>query len=339
MLTPAKPAAVLASAVSAEATPTGPPVVRRPDDNVDIEIIDAEQVLATADLELEPDERQARATLQHHLNYMLQLQEGFGLQTPEWMVNATAADVEAAKLKLRSMRPPGQKLEGLRGVVARGEKRLANAQARLEAAELEVIDARAGHAEESLRLEEHRAEMQALVSDLASTAQVFQVDSPAQLPPEIASLNQQIASLNQQLCNQAMVAQQQLELLEVHARQALGVKQVQLNKLIEALTAAGMHQLVDAADPMHVTPMQIAACMAEASIDAVQDTLVMDAALTTAPFIVPTPGGRILLSSGKVAAGLIKGKQLVLTPTDGSGLAAETTAMVRAQESSPYGAR
>ena len=309
------------------ATDMATPVKPQPD--IVIKIIDVEEEMPDADQYPEQDESCSRAALQQYLDRMLLVQESASPLDPEWLTSRTAAEIEATKLRLRNMRPPGRKLEGLRGVVARDEKRLVNAQQRLEAAEQEILDARAGHAEASLRLEEHRTELQALVSELASTAQVFQADSPAQLPPELASLNQQIASLNQQLSNQAMVAQQQLELQAEHARQALGVQQVQINKLVEALSAAGMHHLVDAADPLNVAPKQAAACMAETLLDVIQD--VTDATPALAPLIVPTPCGRVVLSSGKVAAGRPAGKQLVPTPTDGTGLAMETSA-----RTSPY---
>ena len=325
------PPVTQASTPARAATDMATPVKPQPD--IVVKIIDVEEEMPDADQDPEPDESCSRAALQQYLDRMLLVQESASPLDTELVTSHTAAEIVATKLRLRNMRPPGRKLEGLRGVVARDEKRLVNAQQRLEAAEQEILDARAGHAEASLRLEEHRTELQALVSELALIAQVFQADSSAQLPPELASLNQQIASLNQQLSNQAMVAQQQLEqqleLQALHARQALGAQQAQINMLVEALSAAGMHHLVDAADPLNVAPKQAAACMAETLLDAIQD--VTDETPVPAPFIVPTPCGRVVLSSGKVAAGRPAGKQLVLTPTDGTGLSMETTA-----RTSPY---
>ena len=167
----------------------------KPQTDVVIEFIDAEE-MADADQHLEQDEAHSRAALQQYMNRMLLFQESATPLDPEWLTSRTAAEIEATKMKLRSMRPPGRKLEGLRGVVARGEKRVANVHLRFEAAEQEVLEARSGLTEESQHLEENRAALQSLVNELATNAQLFQTVSPAQLPPEIASLNQQIASLN-----------------------------------------------------------------------------------------------------------------------------------------------
>ena len=100
------------------------------------------------------------------------------------------ASVDALKVQIRDKRPPGERLEGLRGAIQRGEQRLLTAKQELAAAVAKV------EAEQEL-LDNRKAEMAALESELLlelSSRTPFRVTTPQAVPPWLCDALAQLAS-------------------------------------------------------------------------------------------------------------------------------------------------
>ena len=97
---------------------------------------------------------------------------------------------EQVKQRLRDGRPLGQRLEGLRGAIQRGEARLLKAQMALQEAQKRVTD-------ETDLLERRQQEMRAmeteLIKDLSHAPSRFRQTSEATVPPWVASKLQYFA--------------------------------------------------------------------------------------------------------------------------------------------------
>ena len=119
------------------------------------------------------------------LSNLLQIQEGFIEEvTPPSIMDPVVAQIETLKLQLRSMRSPGRKLDGLRGVIQRCERRQSKAKIELEEAEALMMEAKTRFDSETIALQEHRRELQQLKEELAPQQLLFHENGHAQLPPE-----------------------------------------------------------------------------------------------------------------------------------------------------------
>ena len=87
------------------------------------------------------------------LSNLLQIQDGFIEEiTPLFITDTVVAQIETLKLQLRSMRSPGRKLDGLRGVIQRCEKCQAQAMLELEEAEALMKEAKGRYDSETIAL-------------------------------------------------------------------------------------------------------------------------------------------------------------------------------------------
>ena len=137
-----------------------------------------------------------KAKLQAQLANLLRIQEGFIVDvTPPVIMDPIAAQIETLKAQLRSMRSPGRKLDGLRGVILRCEKRLSKAVCDLEDAESLVSEAKTRLDEETAALSAHRMELQMLEVVLASQQLLlFRTDALPPKPPEVWLAQQETMS-------------------------------------------------------------------------------------------------------------------------------------------------
>ena len=155
-----------------------------------------------------------RATLQTQLSAVESAMEALGDTAAPDITQGLQAKAEKLKQQLMASRPLGQRLEGLRGAIQRGETRLLKAQAALEEATKKVD-------EETQLLTQRREEMRRLeaelVRDLASPPSGFRHEQQGNtVPPWVAErleyFAQQLRAGN--LTNPAALADQLLLLGE-----------------------------------------------------------------------------------------------------------------------------
>ena len=98
----------------------------------------------------------------------------------EGLLTQIDAEIERLQELTRDRRPIGQRLDGLRGVVARGEARLLTKQAAVDEA-IKALD------EERKEVEKHRGQLKELEEELAApakdTAALFQEAAEMKVPP------------------------------------------------------------------------------------------------------------------------------------------------------------
>ena len=297
------------------------------------------------DLDMSPTQEHGcditKSKLQAQLTNLLQIQEGFIVDvTLPSIMDPITAQIETLKIQLRSMRSPGRKLDGLRGVILRCEKRLSKAKCDLEEAESLLSEAKTRVDGETMALCEHCMELQLLEDELASQqSPLFRAVAQTQLPPEAWQVQQetmatQIAYLFGELDKAMKMAHEFAmtvtanELLSQQIAQLLSERQA----AVTTLTTAGQQDLADMLD--QTTPTLAAACTLEPKVEDGPDGLAPTPTLT--PHQIPTPGGRVqinkLLSIGKLPTNRITGKLMVET----LGFL-PATAENRRAEASPYG--
>ena len=122
----------------------------------------------------DPGSAASKAKLETMLSHLLAMQDGFvDVVTPLCVKQPLATQIETLKLQLRALRSPGRKLDGLRGVSQRCEKRHSKL----------MMDAKTRIDSETIAPQEHSRDLQQFEEELAPQQLLFHENGPAQLPP------------------------------------------------------------------------------------------------------------------------------------------------------------
>ena len=132
----------------------------------------------------------SRAHLRSVLKEVELVRSTVGEHSPPWLAEHLDCEIADTKHRLAATRPPGVRLDGLKGVIGRSEKRLASTEQAL-------ADALATRDAAQQELEDFRNELAALEAELASSASgsFSEVGILPSMPPELVAMQQEMARM------------------------------------------------------------------------------------------------------------------------------------------------